>query len=285
MGCFFKRTFMKQFFTTSFFIIVFFAAKAQSDSAEKTGPQFKISANYNSNLNYYGRTDSLKSSGYFPMAEFWITPEFYINAAPIFINNNVQSFAYAGTVATVGYQHITEHSLTSLYVVKPFYQQGSQLVQSALKAQTGASFSYLNKVLNLTLGGDAKFSDKVDFGATAGVDHIIRIQSGTNSVLVFDPSFYTYAGTQQFSKTYTKKKKGNLLFPGTEQQVTERVQQFNVLAYEVSVPIIFGKGNLQILATPSYIVPQNLLVVPGRPDLTEKGENTFYTTLGVKYTF
>jgi hypothetical protein len=276
---------MKKIIASCFLISLFFAAKAQSDSVEKKGAQFKISANYNSNLNYYGRTDSLKSSGYFPMAELWFTPEFYINAAPIFINNKVQSFAYAGTVTTIGYQHMTEHALTSIYLVKPFYQKNSELVQSALKAQASASFSYLNKILNVTAGGDVKFSDKVDYGVSGGVDHIIRIQNGDNSVLVFDPSFYTYAGTQQFSQTYTKKKKGNLLFPGTEQQVTERVQQFNILAYEISVPIIFAKGNMQVLATPSYILPQNLLVVPGRPDLTEKGENTFYATLGVKYTF
>ena len=276
---------MKKMIAGCLLVITFFTAKAQSDSTEKKGPQFKISANYNSNLNYYGRTDSLKSSGYFPMAELWITPEFYINAAPIFINNKVQSFAYAGTVSTIGYQHLTEHWLTNVYVVKPFYQQNSQLVQSALKAQGSASFSYLNKFLNLSAGGDVKFSDKVDFGVSGGVDHLIRQQVSEKSVLVFDPSFYTYAGTQQFSKTYTKKKKGNLLFPGTEQQVTERVQQFNILAYEISVPIIFAIGKVQVLATPSYILPQNLLVVPGRPDLTEKGENTFYTTVGVKYTF
>jgi hypothetical protein len=276
---------MKRILATSLIIIASFIATAQTDSTENKGPEFKISANYNSNLNYYGRTDSLKSSGFFPMAEFWITPSFYINAAPIFINNKIQSFEYAGTVATIGYQHLTEKWLSSISLVKPFYQQSSQLVQSALKAQTSASISYLNNFLNLTVGGDVKFSDKIDFGTTAGVDHIFRIQNGDNSVFVFDPSFYTYAGTQQFSKTYTKKKKGNLLFPGTEQQVTERVQEFNILAYEASLPIIFAKGNMQVLATPSYIIPQNLLVVKGRPDLTEKGENTFYTTLGIKYTF
>jgi hypothetical protein len=39
------------------------------------------------------------------------------------------------------------------------------------------------------------------------------------------------------------------------------------------------------MATPSYIIPQNLLTVPNRPDLSERGENTFYTTLTAKYTF
>ena len=38
-------------------------------------------------------------------------------------------------------------------------------MQSALKAQANLSVSRLNKVANLTLGGDVKWSDKADFGA------------------------------------------------------------------------------------------------------------------------
>src|SRR6188768_412496 len=84
----------------------FFTASGQKDSTIETKPQFKLSLNYNTGLNYFGRTDSLKSSGFFPMAELWITPDFYMNAAPIFVNNAVQSLEYAGSVATVGYQKV-----------------------------------------------------------------------------------------------------------------------------------------------------------------------------------
>src|SRR6476661_2678734 len=103
-------------------------AQAQLDSLPEAKPQFKLSVNYNSNLNYYGRTDSLKSTGVFPLAELWFTPQFYINAAPVFVNNKIQSFEYAGTVATAGYQNMTEKWLTHLYVLKPFYKESSQLV-------------------------------------------------------------------------------------------------------------------------------------------------------------
>lgn len=265
----------------------FHLAQAQDtkDSLKKLKPQLKLSINYNSNLNYYGRTDSLQSSGVFPLVEFWITPKFYVNAAPIFVNNKLQSFDYAGTVVTAGYQHLSKKWLSNLYVLKPFYEKSSELVQSALKAQTGLSVSRLNKIANLTLGGDVKFSNKVDFGATAGIDHIIRIQNKGNSVLVFDPSFYTYAGTQQFSKTYNKKQNNGLPLPVGNEQVTEQVNEFNILAYEVSMPVIFVKGNFMVLVTPSYVIPQNLITVSGRSDLSEKGEPIFYATIGIKYSF
>jgi len=258
---------------------------AQTDSTTSQKIKFKIGINYNSGLNYYGRTDSLKSTGVFPLAELWLSKDVYINAAPVFVNNAVQSMEYAGTVTSLGYLHTTDKWITNLYLLKPFYKQSSQLVQSALKAQTSASFSRLNKLLNFTFGGDIKFSDKIDFGATAGLDHLIRKELENGSVLVIDPSFYTYAGTQNFTNTYYKKQPGFLVFPGSTQQVNKNVTQFNILAYEFSVPVVYAKKKWMALLTPSYILPQNLVTVQGRPDLSERGQNMFYVTLGLKYTF
>jgi hypothetical protein len=262
------------------------ASAQEQDSTKKIKPQFKLSMNYNSGLNYFGRVDSLKSTGLFPMAEFWINNHFYVNAAPIFVNNAVQKMDYAGTVASIGYQHLTEKWLSNISLVKPFYEASAELVQSALKAQANLSFTRLNKTANFTFGGDAKFSDKVDFGATAGIDHIFRIQNRDSSVFIIDPAFYTYAGTQQFSRTYTRKQ-ADLPLPGQnrEQQVTKTSTRFNILAYEISMPIIFVKNKVMVIASPSYILPQNLITVPNRPNLSERGENMFYTTLSLKYTF
>jgi hypothetical protein len=220
------------------------------------------------------------------LAELWITPKFYVNAAPIFVNNALQNFDYAGTVATVGYQNVGTKWISGVYLTKPFYKESSELVQSALEAQSGVNFTYRNKILNLNAGGDVKFSDKVDYGATAGLDHIVRIENKDNSVIVLDPAIYAYAGTQNFQRTYYKKNNaGFLLFPRNNQQVTEEVSRFSILAYEATMPIIYVKGKVMLIATPSYILPQNLITVPNRPDLSERGENMFYATLTAKYTF
>ena len=266
-------------------LTLYLAAGAQDTTTSKDGSQFKLSLNFNSHLNYYGRTDSLKSTGLFPTAEFWISPEFYISASPVFVNNQLQSLEYAGTVATIGYQKISEKWLTSLYASKPFYTETSQLVQSALKAQSGLTVSRLNKIVNITLGGDVKFSDQTDFGATAGLDHIIRIENKDGSIWVLDPSAYIYAGTQNFTNTYYRKKKASILSPAIQEQVTERVQAFNVLAWEVFLPVIYARQKWMFMATPSYILPQNLITVANRPDLSERGQKMFYLALTVKRTF
>jgi len=270
---------MKKLVAICSFLLVGFFAEAQSDSTSKVA--FKIGAFYNSGLNYYGRTDSLRSSGFFPVAELWLNKNFYLNAAPVFVINSQSNFDYAGTVATAGYRFTDDKFSGNISFVKPFYESGTQLVQSALKAQFSTLFTWSNKVININAGGDVKFSDKVDLGASGGIDHIFRKEFPDRSVLVLDPSLYVHAGTQQFTKTYYKQS-SFLFFPGVEQTVTENVRKFNILSYEFSMPVVFAKGKFQLIAIPAYVIPQNLITVQDRPDLSERGREMFYATVGVK---
>src|SRR5689334_9480472 len=100
---------MKPFVSIFAFLCIFISTiNAQEDSTKKEKVQFKIGVYYNSGLNYYGRTDSLRSSGFFPLAELWFGKGFYLNAAPVFVHNAVTSFEYAGSVATLGYRFTNE---------------------------------------------------------------------------------------------------------------------------------------------------------------------------------
>lgn len=262
-----------------------FSMAQTADSTVNDWSRFRVGMNFNSNLNYFGRTDSLRSSGFFPMAEIWFTPGLYINAAPIFINNAVQHFDYAGTVVTAGYQfNAKDKWLGNIYALKPLYKESTALVQASLQAQTGILLTYVNPILNINVGGDLKFSEQTDMGATAGIDHLLKYPLKEGKVLAINPSAYIYAGTQQFSKTHYKK--NNFLFlPGNEERITETSSQFNVMAYEFSVPILFATQKLEFVATPSYIIPKNLLEVAGQPGMSEQGKETFYVTLGAKMNF
>lgn len=256
---------------------------AQSDSlTQKNKAEFRIGTFYTSALHYYGRTDSLKSQGFFPLLEIQADKYFYLNAAPVFVFNPAMSFSYAGTVATIGYRFGREKKDAGhFYFSKPFYTKESRLVQSALKAQGAFTYTWLNPVLNITGGGDIKLSDDLDYGVTAGIDHLFRAEPGSNFVLVINPTATVNAGTQRFSQTYYKK--NNLLFlPGTEQEVTENVKKFNILSYEFSMPVVVAIGKFQLILIPSYVLPQNLVQVPGQ---SEKGENLFTFTAGTRFIF
>jgi hypothetical protein len=117
-----------------------------------------------------------------------------------------------------------------------------------------------------------KFSNSTDYGAMAGVDHIFRMQLTNKMVLVANPSAYLNAGTQQFTNTYYKKN-NFLIFPGTEQQVSETVKRFSILSYEFSMPLILARDKFQVLLIPAYVMPQNL---------TGPAKNLFYITAGAK---
>lgn len=263
-------------------ILISISSDAQTDSAMNGKAQFKLGLFYNSGLNYYGRTDSLRSSGIFPIAELQFN-NFYINAAPVFVNNKTTSLDYGGTVATIGFRFSSDNKYAgNIYFVKPFYEQGSHIVQSALKAQLASSFSILSRLINITAGADVKFSDKFDYGVMAGLDHIFRIELPAQTVMVIAPSAYVNAGTQQFTKTYYEQS-GLPGFPDLSSN--KEVSKFNILSYELSVPVILAKGKVQLLAIPSYVLPQNLINIPGRPDLSERGREMFYATLGARLSF
>lgn len=262
------------------------AVPAQTGPATgKEKPVFKLGTFYTSRLHYYGRTDSLKSGGIFPLAEFWANKNFYINAALVFVVNRVSGFEYAGTVATAGLRLFRDNEYNAnIYVVKPFYRENSQLVQSALNFQAVTSYTRLNKFLNFTAGADLKLSDKPDFGATAGLDHIFRKEFAGEFVLVLDPGVTVNAGTQQFTRT-AYKNNGFLILPGIQEQVTEKVSKFSILSYEFAMPVILAKNTFQLILNPAYVIPQNLVIVENRPDLTERGKEMFCITAGVKLVF
>jgi hypothetical protein len=275
----------KYFFQLLFFalFVIIKPLKGQNDSVVATTDniQFKLGTYYNSNLHYYGRTDSLRSSAVFPVAEIWIKGHFYINAAPVFVNNAVSSFEYAGSVVTAGYYFRNSKWAGNTFITKPIYKESVKLVQSALQWQAATSFSRLGKLLNLSMGADIKYSDKIDYGATAAIDHLFRKQVGGKSVLVINPTLTMNMGTQHFTQT-SYKQTGILNLPGSQQTVTEEVNRFVVLSYEITAPVVFAKGKFQLIVIPAYVVPQNLVVVPDRPDLSERGRNLFNMTAGLK---
>jgi hypothetical protein len=249
----------------------------KKDSTAGSGTEFKLGMFYSSYLHYYGRSDSLESSGLFPVAELWLDKKFYLTATPVFVLGKNRSTEYAGSVLMAGYRFGKENrSSWNFYAMKPIYKESSQLVQSALQWQFAGSGTWLNRILNVTGGLDVKVSDKVDYGAQAGLDHVFRYQMKGPSVLVIDPSVYVHAGTRQFSRTYYKES-GFLFFPGGQQEVTEQVTRFDILSYEMSVPIVFAKGKMQLILSPSYVIPQNLA--------GERGKNKFYGLAGAKFSF
>jgi hypothetical protein len=256
---------------------------AQNDTSIKRKNVFIASLNYQSRLHYFGRTDSLQSSGMYPTIGFETKSGFYGSGSPIFISNALQSPNYAGSILEAGYKFPETRNFSGNVFYNHFlYEKSSEIVQSALKGQTGANFTYNNKIVNVTAGGDLKFSDKTDIGATLTLDKLmIHLAPDSSWALAFNPTAAMYTGTQNFTQTYYKRNNVAGLPIGGQQLVTEQVQAFTVLSYELSLPIVFVKGKFNASITPSFVSPQNLVTVPNKPEQSEYGKNMFYVSASV----
>ncbi|MBA4197219.1 MAG: hypothetical protein C0459_06645 [Chitinophaga sp.] len=252
-------------------IILFpFIASAQ----DSTKSEFSASVNYQSKLHYFGRTDSLQSSGLFPSIGYQFKFGLYAQGNFIFIQNPAIPLSYTGTTVEGGFRFKqTKHFNGNIFYTQFLYKDKTSLVQSALHSQTGINLAYTNNILNLNGGADLKFSDKTDIGITAGVDHLFIIKVPDKKMaFAFDPSAYAYMGTQNFSNTYIQNK--NVLGVPVTQQYTTTVTQFNVLSYEVSMPVVFVAGKFNASVIPSYVMPQNLIS-------GERGSEMFYVALSI----
>jgi hypothetical protein len=268
-----------KYFLYAAFLLLPFVTTAQTDSLP-TQPTvkknvFTASINYQDKLNYFGRTDSLQSSGLFPSLGFELKNGLYAKGNFIFVQNDAISTTYTGTTIEAGYNFKEKkHFSGNIFYTHFLYKDNSQLVQSALKAQTGINATYKNKIINLIGGADVKFSDKADIGTTLGLDHLFIIKGKNKTAIAFNPAAYVYAGTQQFSNTYIKNNTvGGITLP-SQQQVTESVVNFSILSYDFSMPVVLVFGKFNAYVSPAYTIPQNLIA-------GEKGANLFYVTTGL----
>lgn len=256
---------------------------SQNDTSLPRKNVLSAGINYQSKLHYFGRTDSLQSAGLFPTIRFDSKTGLYVNSSFIFLRNAATPTSYTGTVVEGGYKFPESRNFSgNLFYSQFLYKDNSQVVQSALKSQAGINLVYNNKIVNVTGGADAKFSNRTDFGVTGGLDHLfIYLIPGTKNAIAVNPSAYVYAGTQNFTQTYYKKNQFIGIPTGQNQQVTENVYRFNILSYEMSMPVVFVAGKFNASVTGSYVMPKSLIAVANRPDLTERGKDMFYVTAGV----
>ena len=262
---------------------------AQRDTAKVAPATDKshlvVGVTANSDMNYYGRVDSQVIRGLYPFIGFDLKDGLYANSTFVFINNGAES-EYAATLLEAGYNfHNKGNTLAgNLSASKFMYQGNTGLLQSVIKEDVAASITQLNKIVNLSLGADVKFSNFADPGAQAGLDHTIKFVHpfGRQDALVVDPSAYVYAGTQQFTQTFYQQEMF-LIFPAGEQALTTNGQRFDVLAYEFSLPVVYVNKKFTVLIDPAYVLPENVIPDASAEGLSVIGKDLFYVSGTVKF--
>jgi hypothetical protein len=54
------------------------------------------------------------------------------------------------------------------------------------------------------------------------------------------------------------------------------------MSYELSCPVIYGIGKMNLIVTPAYVIPQNVVTANGT---SQKAVNLFYTTATIRFDF
>lgn len=249
----------------------------QDDSTDSTAKSvFSGSINYQSRLHYFGRVDSLKSSGLFPIIGYQFKNGLYAQGTAVFVRNAAQPLNYTGGSIELGYRLETTNFDLQLFGSKFFYKEQGPLVQSALQGQTGLNLSFKTNVVNLNAGADLKFSQQTDVGLTAGIDRlfVMPIKGVEGAALAVMPSATLNAGTQRFITQSASN--GNFMGLPLTREKTEAVSRLNILSYEFSIPVVFVWQKLNAYVSPSYVVPQNLVAA-------EQGAPLFYVTTGLGF--
>ena len=248
---------------------------------KKTTATFLGGLIYAPRLHYYGRTDELKSSAVLPTVNIeFDSLHLYASGTSVFIHNKQENAEYAGTIAELGYRfgHYT-HFSGNVYGNKFFYDKRLLLPQSALEEQAGVNLSEHTKYINFSATGSAAFSkERTDFFASAGLNKDFKWKFG-KSLLLITPTYVLNMGSQNFS-TVNYKNNG-----GTDQATIAKNRDFKILDHEFSIPIIYAMKHIYLIATPSYIRPENIITIPDFPQLSETGEKLFYVNFSVLFTF
>lgn len=270
-------------FLFAFFIKYSFAQDSLATETPKKKTTFTVGTTYLPKLHFYGRTDSLKSKAVAPNVLLQFGNGIYLSSTVIFLDNSQSSMRYGATIAGAGYRFGKTKGLAGSVYGDLFFYANKDLVQSSQKGQVGYTLSYLNPVLNINNNSSIVFSGSNDYFSSVGVDHPFRFTPG-KSILVVIPTVTANGGTQNFTSTYYRNRTLNGI-PLPPEQVTETGKKFSLLSYELSMPVVFVHNKLALSLTPGYVIPQNVIRVEGRPDLSENAKNLFYANLGVYYTF
>ena len=236
-------------------------------------------------LHYFGRTDSLKSNALLPT----FTVQFdsvglYGSGTAVFLSNTIQSLQYAGTIVEAGYRFGKQKGLTGNFYGNKFFYNTTQLPQSAFQEQVGANFNYLMKAFNISATGSSAFSkERTDFFASTGVNKFFK-KKLKNAVFLVSPTYVLNAGSQNFTNV---RMRAGLLggVTGMSQQTIEKNRTFKILSHEISIPLIYARKHIYFIITPSYVIPENIVTIPNRPDLSEYAKNLFYANATILYSF
>lgn len=271
---------------------------------------FSISTNYNNDAVFMGRKDSVA-------APYLFTTLSYQNKNGIYASGSFSYLTKSDSdkidlyLLSAGYNFYNNNWFGDISVSSYFFSDNSYNVASQINADLTALLQYEFKFIHLGLNTVIYFSDNnSDFFLSPQLSYDFISK---NRKFQFSPVFSMDFGSQNFYQeyytySYIRKNKGSGSGSGndgsgtgfgsgsggssgtTEEVVTNVVltesEKFNLMNYEISLPIWYSENSFTISFIPTFSFPQNgaTIVIDESID-KEELDNTFYWLIGFKYKF
>lgn len=258
----------------------------KKDSSSDKKSFFKVNANYLSNAIYSGRKDSSVVPYLRPSIGYFDNSGFYINGGASLLVSPTDTKRIDLITLETGYAfNISKKLEGEITAAKFFYTDQSYAVTSELKAITGINLGYDLGVVAISAGADLLFSNNTDIFTNLKISHYFEMGQDTKKWAI-SPAIEMNAGTQYYNQAYYQNRKftfatttagsGIVTSAATHGKghangssssgngnsviktlVFNDKNKFNILDYEISVPVIYETSHWSLYATPDFAIPVN----------------------------
>jgi hypothetical protein len=253
-----------------------------------------ISINYISDAVFMGRKDSISAPYLYPSILYHHKSGLYAKGSFSYLTKANESRIDL-FLLTAGVDFSVNDFSGDLSVTKYFFNNDSYNVISDVQADLTASLDYDFNVVNLSVSASSYFNknSNADFFLSSEVSHDF---SFSNDKFQISPTVGAYLGSQNFYEEYyinSKIRSGAGNGSGSSGTITDSTiaiqegQKFNIMAYELSMPMWYTENSFIISFIPAVVFPQNeaTLLIDETTVIEENLKETFYWVVGLTYTF
>jgi hypothetical protein len=248
---------MKYILIAFFSCILTVQALAAADSTETKKPTLTLAAIYGSNANYYGQTAAERLPYVLTNASLRFPAGFFISGSAYRLLN-LGGSGVSAVDASAGFNwDVTRNFTAGIAYARSFYPENSPLLQAGNENTASASLGYDWQIFESELGADYSFGSQSDVFVSLSNSKLIDLGSfgSDRGYFTLEPSVEIVGGTQQYLEEYTVRKskqekfqewlKNPLAPPGQDQTetVTTSRTSFDLLTYNVNIPIGYNRGN------------------------------------------
>lgn len=265
------------------------------DKSTDVTSSFKFGVSYISNDVFMGRSDTVTTPMIVPEVKYSFKNGIYFSGALNFLPTKPKQKLDGGDVAA-GYDlDITDDLSFGTSFTKLFYSASSTQIGSSISSTFNATFTYdIGTIVSPSVGFDYNINKggiNNDEFVTAGLSHDFIVEGvfGTTDLLLISPTATVNTGTQNFYDGYLNRKKYRSQVRTTREtellnQYVNQLGNFELLDFELSVPIEYKSGHFIFQLIPTYAIVQNQIPLVIANKLSD-APGIFYVEAGASLKF